>query len=68
MIGERLWKAEELFPSQVQISINLNLFGIAQKAGELLEVSYVFSVNCIHLLNQIIKGANSWNIAQQDIR
>lgn len=58
-IGERFWESEEPFPSQVQIFIDLNPFGIVQ-AGELRKPC-VFFCEFRPSLDQIIKGANSGN-------
>lgn len=43
--GERFWKINEPFPSQIQISVNINILGLEKKADELIESPFIFSIN-----------------------
>jgi hypothetical protein len=43
--GERFWKVNEPLPSQIQISVNINILGVERKTNELLESPFIFSIN-----------------------
>ncbi len=43
--GERFWKINEALPSQIQISVNINILGFEQRTNELIESPFIFSIN-----------------------
>ncbi len=55
--GERFWQPDTPIPTQLQISINVNILGIEKKSGVTLEAPFVFTINFTPSIAQIsIKG------------
>ncbi|MEM3004627.1 MAG: hypothetical protein QXK96_04950 [Candidatus Bathyarchaeia archaeon] len=55
--GERLWDADVSLPSQLQISINVNLLGFERRSAEMIETPFVFTASFTPSVAQInIKG------------
>jgi hypothetical protein len=55
--AERFWEIDRSLPSQVQISVNINMLDIDQKSDGNLEAPFVFTVNFTPSIAQIsIKG------------
>jgi hypothetical protein len=55
--GERLWGTDTSLPSQLQISVNVNLLGFERKSPEKIEAPFVFTASFTPSVAQInIKG------------
>ena len=55
--GERLWEIESPIPSQLHISVNVNLLGIEKRSENTIKAPFLFSVNFTPSIAQInIKG------------
>ena len=55
--GERLWGIDTSLPSQLQISVNVNLLGFERKSPEKIEAPFVFTASFTPSVAQInIKG------------
>jgi uncharacterized protein (UPF0305 family) len=55
--GERLWGTDTSLPSQLQISVNVNLLGFERKTPEIIEAPFVFTASFTPSVAQInIKG------------
>jgi hypothetical protein len=47
--GERLWGIDTSLPSQLQISVNVNLLGFERKSPEKIEAPFVLRHHLPHL-------------------
>ncbi|MBS7657904.1 MAG: hypothetical protein QW476_04565 [Candidatus Bathyarchaeia archaeon] len=66
--GERFWKVNESFPSQIQISVNINMLGFEQKTNELIEAPFIFSINFAPPIAHItLKGVGQVSGDKNDI-
>jgi len=57
MSAERFWEIDRSLPTQIQISVNINLLDIDQRSDGTLDAPFVFTVNFTPSIAQIsIKG------------
>src|SRR5260370_35909386 len=55
--GERYWAYDSPLPSQVQISVNINIVGVDQKSDSTVEAPFVFTVGYTPSIAQLsVKG------------
>jgi hypothetical protein len=55
--GEKFWASEQPVPSQLQVTTNLNITGIDQKEGQMLNAPFIFTINYNPAIAQItIRG------------
>ena len=55
--GERYWGYDTPLPSQVQISVNINIVGVDQKSDSTVEAPFVFTVGYTPSIAQLsVKG------------
>src|SRR6266481_3010286 len=55
--GERYWTYDTPLPSQVQISVNINIVGVDQKSDSTVEAPFVFTVGYTPSIAQLsVKG------------
>lgn len=55
--GERYWAYDTPLPSQVQISVNINIVGVDQKSDSTVEAPFVFTVGYTPSIAQLsVKG------------
>ena len=66
--GERYWAYDTPLPSQVQISVNINIVGVDQKSDSTVEAPFVFTVGYTPSIAQLsVKGKAQVSADRSDV-
>lgn len=57
IVAERLWDVDRTIPSQIHISINVNVMGFERRTDKIIEAPFIFNVSFVPAIAQItVKG------------